>query len=58
MVDFIEHKLAEPISDTIEAIDSLKQLNIPVALLTNNWFVEEGTTPFAVTISKLIFRCN
>lgn len=58
MVDFIEHQLAEPISDTIEAIDSLKQLNIPVALLTNNWFVEEGTTPIAVTISKLIFRCN
>ena len=43
MVDFIETQLAEPISDTIEAIDSLKELNIPVALLTNNWFVEEGT---------------
>ena len=52
MVDFIETQLAEPISDTIEAIDSLKALNIPVALLTNNWFVEEGTERPILPISS------
>ena len=42
MIDFIEAELANPIGDTIEAIDALKELNIPTALLTNNWYVEEG----------------
>ena len=42
LVNFIESKLANPIQDTIDTIDSLKKLNIPVALLTNNWFIENG----------------
>ena len=42
MIDFIETELAHPIGDTIEAIDALKELNIPTALLTNNWYIDEG----------------
>ena len=38
----MESKLSNPIQDTIDTIDSLKKLNIPVALLTNNWFIEDG----------------
>merc|ERR1711937_85320 len=44
LVNFIESKLENPIQDTIDTIDRLKKLNIPVALLTNNWFIENGQT--------------
>ena len=43
LIDFIESELAHPIGDTIEALDKLKELGIPTALLTNNWFVQKGT---------------
>ena len=42
LVNFIESKLSNPIQDTMDTIDSLKKLNIPVALLTNNWYIENG----------------
>ena len=42
LVDFIERELSVPIEDTLETIESLKKLNIPIALLTNNWFIEKG----------------
>ena len=54
LVNFIESKLSNPIQDTIDTIDTLKKLNIPVALLTNNWFIENGKKFIKSLICRLI----
>ena len=44
LVSFIDSELSTPIQDTIEAINRLNELKIPVALLTNNWKTDNNET--------------
>ena len=40
----IESDLSAPIQDTVDVIRALKAEGIPVALLTNNWKNDSGTS--------------
>ena len=40
----MESEISSPISDTVDVINKLNELNIPTALLTNNWKTNDGDT--------------
>ena len=52
LVSCIDAELGIPIQDTLDVINRLNDLKIPVALLTNNWITEKGIT-FALQSTPL-----